>query len=161
MITGSDCLKSIFGRKRGKEGPAACLAPTANNAIANAIASSTQREGEPVFFPHEGTTFSSYEEAKKFYNLYSWEVRFGIRESRSKTNANNYTTRKETLFAPVRYGLNFVLFKPEVTDLQRKLNDVMIHCWRSRDSAETQEHLRQGRVAKQCCGSTGWKTIHG
>lgn len=48
-----------------------------------------------MFYPYEGTTFSSYEEAKEFYNLYSWEIGFGIRESRSKKNGNNYTTRKD------------------------------------------------------------------
>jgi hypothetical protein len=66
------------------------------------------------------------------------------------------------LFAPVRYGLNFVLFKTEIPcPLESKLNDVMIDYYLCRDSAETQEHLRHGQVAKQCCGCTGRKTIPG
>ena len=92
-----DLCRKMFCRKRGKEGPDACLAPTANSAITQAISTAKDREGEPIFYPYEGTTFSSYEEAKEFYNLYSWEIGFGIRESRSKKNGNNYTTRKDTV----------------------------------------------------------------
>jgi hypothetical protein len=129
--------------------------------MAKAIASSGDREGEPVFFPHEGTTFSSYEEAKEFYNLYSWEVGFGIREWRSKTNANNYTTRKDIVCSCEVWTQLRVIQNRDSVYLQSKLNDVMIDYYQCRDSAETQEYLRHGRVAKQCCGCTGRKTIPG
>jgi hypothetical protein len=71
------------------------LASTTDSAVSKAIASSKDRKGDPIFFPYEGTIFNSYEEGKEFYNLYSWEIGFGIRESRSKTNSNGYTTRKD------------------------------------------------------------------
>ncbi|CAD6257791.1 unnamed protein product [Miscanthus lutarioriparius] len=39
--------------------------------------------------------FNSFEEAKKFYNLYSWEIGFGIRISRGRKNDNDYITKKD------------------------------------------------------------------
>jgi hypothetical protein len=39
--------------------------------------------------------FNSAKEAKDFYNLYSWEIGFGIRRGRSKTNGNSYITRQD------------------------------------------------------------------
>jgi len=47
------------------------LTTTIESVISIAIASSKYRKGDLIFFPYEGTTFSSYEEAKEFYNLYS------------------------------------------------------------------------------------------
>lgn len=82
-------------RKRGKDGPDACLTPATESAVTRAIASAKNREGHPIFFPYEGTIFNSYQEAKEFYNLYSWELGFGIRENRSKKNGNDYITRKD------------------------------------------------------------------
>jgi len=37
-------------------------------------------------------------EAKEFYNLYSWEVGFGIRIGRSRINNNKYRTRQDLVF---------------------------------------------------------------
>lgn len=91
----SNTLLVQICRTRGKKGPDACLTPTTITAIARAIESAKDRQGDPIFFPYEGTVFSSYEEAKEFYNLYSWEVGFGILISRSKTNGNDYTTSKD------------------------------------------------------------------
>lgn len=71
------------------------MTPTTESAISKAIAAAADRDGQPVFYPREGIIFSSYEEAREFYNLYSWEVGFGIRDSRSKKNCNNYTTRRD------------------------------------------------------------------
>ena len=71
------------------------MTATTESAISIAIASSKDRKGDPIFFPYEETTFISYEEAKEFYNLYSREIGFGIRTSRSKTSNNQYTTRKD------------------------------------------------------------------
>ena len=71
------------------------MSPADESAIARAIRTAKEREGQPIFFPYEGTTFNSFEEAKEFYNLYSWEVGFGIRTSRGRTNDNNYTTKKD------------------------------------------------------------------
>lgn len=82
-------------RKRGKQGPPACYTSTRESAISTATSSSKNIPGMPIFFPYIGTTFNSYEEAKEFYNLYSWEVGFGIRMAWSKTNNNEYTTRSD------------------------------------------------------------------
>jgi len=76
-------------------GPDAKIAPTEESALSRAIKSSIDRKSEAIFFPYEGTRFNSFEEAKEFYNLYSWEVGFGIRTSRGRTNSNSYTTKKD------------------------------------------------------------------
>ena len=55
----------------------------------------TTQTGGAIFFPYEGTKFNSFEEAKEFYNLYSWEAGFGIRTSRGRVNDNDYTTKKD------------------------------------------------------------------
>lgn len=78
-----------------RSGPDARIAPAEESAITRAIKTAPTREREPIFFPHEGTRFNSYEEAKEFYNLYSWVVGFGIRTSRGRTNDNDYTTKKD------------------------------------------------------------------
>ena len=49
--------------------------------------------GEAIFFPHEGTIFNSREEARDFYNLYSWEKGFGVRFGRGKKNDSKYQTK--------------------------------------------------------------------
>ena len=49
--------------------------------------------GEAIFFPHEGTIFNSCEEARDFYNLYSWEKGFGVRFGRGKKNDSKYQTK--------------------------------------------------------------------
>jgi hypothetical protein len=53
------------------------------------------RLGHAIFFPYQGTTFDSFEEAKEFYNLCSWEVGYGIRTGRGKMNDNNYRTKMD------------------------------------------------------------------
>jgi hypothetical protein len=50
----------MFYRKRGKEGPDACLASTANSAITEAIATAKDRVGEPIFYPYEGRNSTTY-----------------------------------------------------------------------------------------------------
>jgi len=49
--------------------------------------------GEAIFFPHEGTIFNSRDEARDFYNLYSWEKGFGVRFGRGKKNDSKYQTK--------------------------------------------------------------------
>ncbi|KAG0540465.1 hypothetical protein BDA96_03G411500 [Sorghum bicolor] len=80
---------------RAKEGPDTCLSVTGESAVSRAIATSAERSGQPIFYPYQGTTFNSFEEAKEFYNLYSWEIGFGIRVSRARQNGNEYTTRRD------------------------------------------------------------------
>jgi len=47
-----------------------------------ALRRASMSPGEAIFFPHEGTIFNSREEARDFYNLYSWEKGFGVRFGR-------------------------------------------------------------------------------
>ncbi|KAE8807227.1 Protein FAR1-RELATED SEQUENCE 3 [Hordeum vulgare] len=47
----------------------------------------TKRDGN-VANPVIGTSFDSIDEAYNFYNLYLWEVGFGIRLSKSRLNVN-------------------------------------------------------------------------
>ena len=65
------------------------------SAITEAIRTSTSRKGQPVFVPAVVTEFNSAKEAKDFYNLYSWEIGFGIRKGQNRVNDNNYTTRQD------------------------------------------------------------------
>ena len=84
-----------FTRKRGKEGPDSRIAPMGESAISRALRTAGNREGQPVFLPYEGLEFNSCEEAKEFYNLYSWEVGFGIRKGGSRKNGYEYITRQD------------------------------------------------------------------
>jgi len=67
----------------------------AENPVTQALKSYINRPGEPVFLPAVGMEFNSAKDAKDFYNLYSWEIGFGIRKGRNHTNDNNYMTRQD------------------------------------------------------------------
>ncbi|KAE8780413.1 Protein FAR1-RELATED SEQUENCE 5 [Hordeum vulgare] len=54
----------------------------------------TKRDGN-VANPVIGTLFDSIDEAYNFYNLYSWEVGFGIRLSKSRLNVNRSRCMQE------------------------------------------------------------------
>lgn len=82
-------------RKRGKHGPESRIAPMEESTISQAIRTASSRPGELVFRPAVGMEFNSAKEAKDFYNLYSWEIGFGIRKGRSRVNDNKYTTRQD------------------------------------------------------------------
>jgi hypothetical protein len=67
-------------RKRAREGPNERIAPEdEEDAVTKAIRLAAERPDQPIFFPYKGTVFNSCDEAKEFYNLYSWEKGFGIR----------------------------------------------------------------------------------
>ncbi|EMS62011.1 hypothetical protein TRIUR3_06404 [Triticum urartu] len=53
------------------------------------------RGTEVVVNPALGTIFDSLVEAYEFYNLYSWEVRFGIRYGKSRQNVNGTKCMQE------------------------------------------------------------------
>ncbi|WVZ71328.1 hypothetical protein U9M48_019922 [Paspalum notatum var. saurae] len=82
-------------RKRGASGPDSRMAPMPESAVARALRNADLNNCEYVFTPSVGDEFNSCEEAKEFYNLYSWEVGFGIRYGRSRTNGNGYRTRQD------------------------------------------------------------------
>jgi hypothetical protein len=48
-----------------------------------------------VVDPAVGTSFDSLEEAYEFYNLYSWEVGFGVRFSKSRLNVRRTKCMQE------------------------------------------------------------------
>lgn len=54
----------------------------------------TKRDGN-VVNPAVGTSFDSLDEAHQFYNLYSWEVGFGIRYSKSRLNVDRLKCMQE------------------------------------------------------------------
>jgi len=58
-----------------------------------ALRRASMSPGEAIFFPHEGTIFNSREEARDFYNLYSWEKGFGVRFGRGRKNDSKYQTK--------------------------------------------------------------------
>ena len=58
-----------------------------------ALRRASMSPGEAIFFPYEGTIFNSREEARDFYNLYSWEKGFGVRFGRGKKNDSKYQTK--------------------------------------------------------------------
>ncbi|KAM0853007.1 hypothetical protein ACQ4PT_051376 [Festuca glaucescens] len=72
------------------EGP-----PSKVGAVEAALRASFSKKTAQIFYPTPGLVFDSLEEAYEFYNLYSWEVGFGIRYGRSNTNkGNNYRTKQ-------------------------------------------------------------------
>ena len=81
--------------RRAISGPDARIAPWEESAVSKALRAAEGRSNKPVFEPVVGTSFNSCEEAKDFYNLYSWEFGFGVRYGRSRKNSNKYRTRQD------------------------------------------------------------------
>jgi hypothetical protein len=48
-----------------------------------------------IFEPYPGLDFDSEAEAVEYYNLYSWEVGFGIRKGKMDGNKEGYQTLME------------------------------------------------------------------
>jgi hypothetical protein len=63
-------------------------------AVERALRSSSTRKTEHIFEPVIGMVFDSREEAKEFYNLYSWEVGFGVKYNYSRTTKSGSRGRK-------------------------------------------------------------------
>jgi len=82
-------------RSHAISGPHARIAPWEESAVSKALRAAESSRNKLVFEPAVGTTFNSCEEAKDYYNLYSWEIGFGIGYGRSRTNSNNYRTRQD------------------------------------------------------------------
>jgi hypothetical protein len=60
-----------------------------------ALRASADKKAAQIFYPTNGLVFYSVEEAYEFYNLYSWEVGFGIRYGSSNINSGNkYKTKQ-------------------------------------------------------------------
>jgi hypothetical protein len=52
--------------------------------IERAMRSAPTRKTEHIFEPEVGLVFDSREEAREFYNMYSWEVGFGVKFNSSR-----------------------------------------------------------------------------
>lgn len=64
--------------------------------IEKAMRKSRKNKADHIFEPKLGMVFDSRAEAYKFYNLYSWEVGFGIRYgSFAKNRVNQMRTMQE------------------------------------------------------------------
>lgn len=70
------------GRIPDEREPDACRV----SALEKALTGFAERQTDVVLNPEVGTCFDSTEEAYDFYNLYSWEMGFGIRYGRSRRN---------------------------------------------------------------------------
>jgi hypothetical protein len=64
-------------------------------AIESALRDASNRGEKCIFLPYKGQVFQSIEEAYEFYNMYSWEVGFGVRYGRSRINRSNSKTRQD------------------------------------------------------------------
>jgi len=64
-------------------------------AIERAMRRYCDKKQEFMFEPIVGLSFDSEAEAAEFYNLYSWEVAFGMRKGSMHTNGRGYQTMRE------------------------------------------------------------------
>ncbi|KAM0877872.1 hypothetical protein ACQ4PT_035221 [Festuca glaucescens] len=73
-----------------------CRPPSEVGAVEAALRASANKDTAQIFYPKPGTVFDSLAEAYEFYNLFSWEVGFGVRYGRSNINkGNGYKTKQE------------------------------------------------------------------
>jgi len=74
--------KSLYiKRKRTGKGHdlPTCRPPSEVGAVEAALRASASKKTAQIFYPTPRTIFDSLAEAYEFYNLYSWEVGFGVR----------------------------------------------------------------------------------
>ena len=67
------------------------------SALEKAFRGFADRGSDAVVRPSVGLSFDSIGEAYDFYNLYSWEIGFGIRYGRSRTNVKGAKSMQELL----------------------------------------------------------------
>jgi hypothetical protein len=88
----------VMCRCRGREGPDVRDGPPREfGAVELALRNSSTRGTKYILEPVIGTSFDSLAEAYEFYNLYSWEVGFGIRYGKSYTNGKHYRSSQELI----------------------------------------------------------------
>ncbi|VAH63620.1 unnamed protein product [Triticum turgidum subsp. durum] len=58
-----------------------------------------ENKGGTVVNPSLGTSFDTVEEAYEFYNLYSWEMGFGVRYAKSRLNVHRKKCMQEFVCA--------------------------------------------------------------
>ncbi|KQK17192.1 hypothetical protein BRADI_1g32951v3 [Brachypodium distachyon] len=69
--------------------------PERISALENSIKNYAERKSNTVVNPMVGTSFDSLEDAYDFYNLYSWEVGFGIRYAKCRLNVHRKKCMQE------------------------------------------------------------------
>lgn len=69
--------------------------PERISALENSIKNYAERKSNTVVNPVVGTSFDSLEDAYDFYNLYSWEVGFGIRYAKCRLNVHRKKCMQE------------------------------------------------------------------
>jgi hypothetical protein len=89
----------ILRTKKWKDGEGAdCRNPRDMGAIEIALRTRCHRRSDCIFEPILGMVFDSKEEAYEFYNMYSWELGFGIIYNRRRTSGpdnNKYISMQE------------------------------------------------------------------
>jgi hypothetical protein len=73
-------------RNKGTDERKNCRVPKGMGPIEIALRNAPYRKTEFIFEPLLGLTFDSEKEAYEFYNMYSWEVGFGIKYANSASN---------------------------------------------------------------------------
>jgi hypothetical protein len=78
-----------------KEPPPRPSAPGRTSALEKSIRGFANKESESVINPKIATSFDSLQDAYDFYNLYSWELGFGIRYGKSRLNVERVKCMQE------------------------------------------------------------------
>jgi len=78
-----------------------CRLPASWNygAIERALRGAHARGDRSIFELEEGKVFDSPQEGFEFFNMYSWELGFGIRFGRSRSNISGRRTRQDIVCA--------------------------------------------------------------
>ena len=88
------------------------MEPLQDGAILRALRSASGEQRSPIFCPVVGMDFNSCEEAKDFYNLYSWERGFGIRYGPCRRNGNKYRLRQDIVCScEVKFDFTYLFLK--------------------------------------------------
>lgn len=84
--------------QKGRNGSDVRVGPTKDmGAVELAMRNSATRATKYILEPVVGTSFDSLSEAYEFYNLYSWEVGFGIRYGNNYTNDEGYRSSQDLI----------------------------------------------------------------
>jgi hypothetical protein len=78
-------------------------------AVERAFRDAAGKGGGRIFEPVVGKKFESIQEAFEFYNLYSWEIGFGIRLGRSRENKSGRRTMQDIVCA-CEVNMSYIFF---------------------------------------------------
>ncbi|XBI87337.1 hypothetical protein VPH35_025446 [Triticum aestivum] len=92
---GHGLLNQQTGLRLGSAPPDRVPCPSRMSALEISIRKYAEQPDKSVVKPELGLSFDSLGEAYDFYNLYSWEVGFGIGYGKSRLNAERTKTMQE------------------------------------------------------------------